>query len=409
MPFHRVLPLLLLFLTIAAPARADVRVEGTRLLVDGKPFQAHGVAGWGSLEMLRDLGVTTIRTYGDNSEDVLDAAQRLGLKVILGFWLEHPRRGFDYANPAHVEPQMARLRDFVLAHRDHPALLMWGIGNEVESELTDDRRVWPAIEEAAKLVKSLDPDHPTLAVLAETGTDKVAKLKAQAPSIDVLGINSYGESVPSVPARVRAQGWTGPLILTELGAIGQWQAPKTEWGAAIEPTSTQKATLLDKQLSAIGSDTAGQILFLWGWKQEVTHTWHSLLLPTGEWQQSAEIMAAAWGGRTPGGNRAPRIAALAFAETDVIAVGREITAKLDANDPDGDPLTVEWQVMEEQKMLRKAGDAEPELRRFPEAIRLATQDTATLGGLAPGAYRLYVTVRDGKGAAAAGNLPFRVE
>lgn len=120
-------------------------------------------------------------------------------------------------------------------------------------------------------------------------------------------------------------------------------------------------------------------------------------------------MAAAWGGRTPGGNRAPRIAALAFAETDVIAVGREITAKLDANDPDGDPLTVEWQVMEEQKMLRKAGDAEPELRRFPEAIRLATQDTATLGGLAPGAYRLYVTVRDGKGAAAAGNLPFRVE
>lgn len=282
MPTRLFLPLLLLFLTIAAPARADVRVEGTRLLVDGKPFQAHGVAGWGSLEMLRDLGVTTIRTYGDNSEDVLDAAQRLGLKVILGFWLEHPRRGFDYANPAHVEPQMARLRDFVLAHRDHPALLMWGIGNEVESELTDDRRVWPAIEEAAKLVKSLDPDHPTLAVLAETGTDKVAKLKAQAPSIDVLGINSYGESVPSVPARVRAQGWTGPLILTELGAIGQWQAPKTEWGAAIEPTSTQKATLLDKQLSAIGSDTAGQILFLWGWKQEVTHTWHSLLLPTGE-------------------------------------------------------------------------------------------------------------------------------
>ena len=409
MPIRLVLPLLILLLAAALPARADVRVEGTRLLVDGKPFQAHGVAGWGNLDMLPGLGVTTIRTYGDNGEDVLDAAQRLGLKVILGFWLEHPRRGFDYNNPAHVEPQMARLRDFVLAHKDHPALLMWGIGNEVESELTDDSQVWPAIEEAARLVKSLDPDHPTLAVLAETGTDKVAKLKAQAPSIDVLGINSYGEGVPSVPARVRAQGWTGPLILTELGAIGQWQAPKTGWGAAIEPTSTQKATLLEKQLSAIGPDSAGQILFLWGWKQEVTHTWHSLLLPTGEWQQSAEIMAAAWGGRTPDGNRAPRIAALAFANSDVIAPGREIVARLDASDPDGDSLIVEWEIMDEQQTLLKAGDAEPELRRFPQAIRAAANNAVTLGGLAPGAYRLYVTVRDGKGAAAAGNLPFRVE
>lgn len=408
MPFRRVLPLLFLLLA-TLPAHADVRVEGTRLLVDGKPFQAHGVAGWGNLDMLPGLGVTTIRTYGDNAEDVLDEAQRLGLKVILGFWLEHPRRGFDYDNPAHVGPQMARLREFVLAHRDHPALLMWGIGNEVESELADDSRVWPAIEEAARLVKSLDPHHPTLAVLAETGTDKVAKLKAQAPSIDVLGINSYGESVPSVPARVRAQGWTGPLILTELGAIGQWQAPKTEWGAAIEPTSTQKATLLDKQLAAIGPDTAGQILFLWGWKQEVTHTWHSLLLPTGEWKQTTEIMARAWGGNTPGGNRAPRITVLAFAGTNSLPLGREISARLEAIDPDGDPLTVEWEIMEEQQTLLKAGDAEPELQRYPEAVRKASKEAVTLGGLAPGAYRLYVTVRDGKGAAAAGNLPFRVE
>ena len=409
MPIRFVLPLLASLFLAIAPVRAQVTVEGSRLLVNGQPFQAHGVAGWDNLEILRDLGVTTIRTYGDNAEDVLDEAQRLGLKVILGFWLEHPRRGFDYANPAHVGPQMERLRDFVLAHKDHPALLMWGIGNEVEAELADDSQVWPAIEEAAKLVKSLDPHHPTLAVLAETGADKVAKLKAYAPSIDVLGINSYGESVPSVPARVRAQGWTGPLILTEMGAIGQWQAPKTGWGAAIEPTSTRKAALLEQQLAAIGPDTAGQILFLWGWKQEVTHTWHSLLLPTGEWKQSAEIMAAAWDGKTPGGNRAPRIASLAFAGPDIMAPGGEILARLEASDPDGDPLAVEWEVMEEQKILLLAGDAEPELRRFPQAIRQGGKESVTLGGLAPGAYRLYVTVRDGRGAAATGNLPFRVE
>ncbi|WP_157089411.1 glycoside hydrolase family 2 TIM barrel-domain containing protein [Oceanibaculum pacificum] len=401
--------LLIASLLIALPARAEVTVQGERILVDGKPFKAHGVAGWGNLEMLRDLGVTTIRTYGDNNEDVLDEAERLGLKVILGFWLEHPRRGFDYANPAHVEPQMERLRQFVLAHKDHPALLMWGIGNEVEAELTDDSQVWPAIEQAAKLVKSLDPDHPTLAVLAETGADKVAKVKAQAPSIDVLGVNSYGESVPSVPDRVRAQGWTGPLIVTELGAIGQWQAAKTAWGAAIEPTSTEKAQLLEKQLAAVDPKSAGQILFLWGWKQEVTYTWHSLLLPSNEWLQTTEVMAEAWGGKTPGGNHAPRIAVLHFVQGASWPRDQQAMARLRAIDPDGDPLQVEWAVMEEQTVLLKAGDSEPELRKFPEAVLKPAAESVTIANLAPGNYRLYVTIRDGKGAAATGNLPFRVQ
>ena len=405
------LPFLASLLLFAGQPEAapKVTVQGDAILVDGKPFQAHGVAGWGNLEILPKLGVTTIRTYGNNNEDVLDEAERLGLKVILGFWLEHPRRGFDYANRAVVEEQLGRLRKFVLAHKDHPALLMWGIGNEVEAEMTDDTQVWPAIEEAAALVKSLDPNHPTMAVLAETGTDKVAKVKRIAPSIDVMGVNSYGESVPSVPERVRAQGWTGPIILTELGAIGQWQAAKTPWGVAIEPTSTEKAQLLQKQLQAIGPDTAGQILFLWGWKQEVTYSWHSMLLPTGEWQQSAEVMAAVWGGARPDGNHAPRIAVLNFLQGSSWPQGNAATARLRASDPDGDPLTVEWEVMAEQTVLLKAGDAEPALAKFPEAITKSSDESVTITGLAPGQYRLYVTIRDGKGAAATGNLPFQVQ
>src|SRR6185295_14362786 len=90
----------------------------------------------------------------------------------------------------------------------------------------------------------------------------------------------------------------------------QWQASRTAWGAQIEPSSTDKAARLRRYLAALQADTAGQVLFLWGHKQEVTPTWHGLLLASGEWVEGVEAMAERWGGTTPGGNHAPRLRAL---------------------------------------------------------------------------------------------------
>jgi len=340
---------------------------------------------------------------------VMADAERLGLKVILGFWLEHPRRGFDYGNRAMVEAQLARLRAFVLRHRESPALLMWGIGNEVESELTDDSRVWPAIDEAARLVKSLDPHHPTIAVLAETGEDKVRKIVTQAPHIDVLGLNSYGDAILSLHDRARAQGWKGPIVVTELGAIGQWQTGKTPWGAAFEPTSTDKAANLRRYLHETKRQSLGQILFLWGQKQEVTPTFHSLLLTSGEWIEAAEVMAEFWDGTTPDENRAPRISSLAFQGDNVWPRTTDRIATIGAHDPDDDVLAFEWRVLRESTDLGKAGDKESVPPDYSRSLRPIDDRRVTITGLPPGNYRLFVVVRDNRGAAATGNLPFQVQ
>jgi hypothetical protein len=384
----------------ATPAfGAEVGVGGKELLVDGRPFLARGVAGSHRMGELKALGATTVRTYGEPPDRALAEAARHGLYVIVGFWLEHPRRGFDYANRNTVEAQLAALRAMVLRHRDHPALLLWGIGNEVEAELADDAQVWPAIEEAARLVKALDPKHATIAVVGEVGQQQARKIKALCPSIDVLGVNAYGDGLMSLAARVRAQGWHGPLIATEVGALGQWQAGKTAWGAALEPTSSDKAARLRRYLAALEADTVGQLLFLWGHKQEVTPSWHSLLLPSGEWTEPVEAMAERWRGATPGGNRAPRIHSLQLAGG---------AATLEAEDPDGDPLAAEWRVLQESTDLRKAGDTEAVPADHSAAVRDAGLRGARVDGLPPGHYRLFVTLRDGRGAAATGNLPFRV-
>lgn len=398
---------------MGSPAHAQapvtqIAIQGERILVDGKPFIVQGAAGQSRMGLLKQLGANTIRTYGDETGFVLDEAQKHGLKVIAGFWMEHPRRGFNYSDLAQVGPQLQKLQEFVDRFKDHPALLMWGIGNEVEADMPDSATVWPAIEQAAKLVRQRDPKHPTIAVLAETGTDKVAKLRRLAPSIQVLGINSYGEALHSVPDRVRGQGWKGPLVITEMGPLGQWAAPRTNWGAPIEPTSGEKAVLLARAFEHLRGKTQGQVVFYWGQKQEVTPTWHSLLLQNGEWTRSAEVLAHHWGGATPNGNRAPRITSIKFAQENEWNRDATARAEIAVEDPDGDQVGVVWAVMAESTENKKFGDAEAVPQAFPQSLREPSPKGVSIAGLQPGNYRLFATVRDGRGAAATANLPFRV-
>ena len=84
-------------------------------------------------------------------------------------------------------------------------------------------------------------------------------------------------------------------------------------------------------------------------------------------------------------------------------------AEIAVDDPDGDPFGVVRQVMAESSDLKTWGDAEQPPPAFPQAIREPGPKGATIAaGLQPGNYRLFVTARDGKGAAATANLPFRV-
>jgi hypothetical protein len=168
-----------------------------------------------------------------------------------------------------------------------------------------------------------------------------------------------------MPDRVRAQGWTGPIVVSELGALSQWQAGRTAWGAALEPSSTAKADALRRYVPAIASKTAGHLLFLWGHKQEVTPTWHSLLLESGEWTEAAEAMAHLWKGMTPGGNRAPRIVRLATVPAPGWRRSEAGRATLEAGDPDGDAIAVEWTLLAESTDLKLGGDAEGRPAAFP--------------------------------------------
>ncbi|MGC8107659.1 glycoside hydrolase family 2 TIM barrel-domain containing protein, partial [Salmonella enterica] len=85
----------------------------------------------GSKKGLRSLGANSFRTWGaDDLDSQLTEAQRLGLTVTIGIWLGHTEQGFRYGDARQVTRQYERAKQAILKYRNHPALLMWGIGNE---------------------------------------------------------------------------------------------------------------------------------------------------------------------------------------------------------------------------------------------------------------------------------------
>jgi hypothetical protein len=392
--------------------------SGWRLMRDGEPFVIRGAGGPGSLEMLAACGGNTIRTWG--VEDVekqvdgvrmIDRAHKVGLAVTVGLWLGHERHGFDWNDSNAIARQRKMVEDAVIAYRHHPALLSWGLGNEMEG-VGDNATIWREVNSLARRIKELDPGHPVMTVVANVNPPKLAAIKAHAPDIDILGINAYA-GVADMAARLRAEGWAKPYCITEFGLPGPWESPHTPWKAPVEPFGPQKAAATAAAQGAIMADVdncLGSYVFLWGQKQEATASWFGMFLPTGEKTARVDAMTRAWTGSWPA-NRAPLLTAaeVAFAGAEV-ASGERHAVSARYGDPESDPLTFRWEVREESSDRREGGDAERPPPAVDDAIVRADRDgTAEIRiPTKPGAYRLFVTVTDGHGSGAVDNWPFFV-
>ncbi len=402
-------------------AGAGVQLEQTgkmaTLRLDGSPFVLKGAAGVTHLDTLAQAGATSVRTYGDDQIAVLDQAQKVGLKVVQGLWMEHPRRGFSYADPAQVAAQTERLLGVVEKYKNHPSLLIWGLGNEIETEVDDPRPLWAAVEEMAKKIKAIDPSHPVMLTVAEIGNDKVRQIIEACPSIDILGVNTYGDAVLSLGERLEAQGWSKPVIVTELGPLGQWQAVRTPWGAPLEPTSSEKAERMKhlyKEASRTIPNLLGVYPFYWGDKQEQTATWHGMLLADGHRLGVVDILTEIWTGALPE-QRVPVVGTLAVEGVEDsrnvrLPAGsvRRVSLPVFHSRPDG--LRFIWSVSSEATDLRTGGDIERAPPVHSDVVASLADGAAVLNVPdVPGAYRLFVTVLDDNGGAATANIPFLVE
>ena len=379
------------------------------MLRGGKPYFVKGAGGDRNLEQLAARGANSIRTWTTNGlAGILDRADGLGLTVSAGIWLEPECSWFSYGNPQHCAKQSERVRKEVMLYRNHPALLAWGIGNEVEGDGTNVA-FWRQLDRLALLVRELDPAHPTFTAVAGASEAKVKGLMNHVPHLDFLGVNTYG-GITGLRKHLEKVGWKRPWMLTEWGPRGFWESPKSLSGAPLEQTSSEKAVMMRKAYQTVISNEGGCLgsyVFVWGWKFEATATWFGVFTHEGETTAVADALQELWSASTPV-NRAPVIEPVRGVPRSPVAAGSTFDAGVRASDPDGDPLVWQWSVLPEAKS-HNGHKSPPMPKAVAGAVSQASGESVSVKTPdKPGVYRLHVWVKDGKGHAATANAPFEV-
>lgn len=392
-----------------------------RLYVNGEEFYILGAGlEHGDIKTLAEHGANSFRTWGiDNGrntgKEVLDMAYENNLMVLMGIDVKKERHGFDYNDSLWVSEQLEEIKNDVISLKDHPALLGWGIGNELNLEYSN-LKVWDAVQEIAAMIHEVDGNHPTTTMLAGIQKKEVDYIGENCPDIDFLSIQMYGD-IPNIRERIKTAGYSGPYVISEWGAVGHWEVGKTEWGAPIEQTSSEKADFISRcYTDAIFSEEntcLGSYVFLWGQKQERTPTWYGLITEMGEYTEPIDRMYEFWNGKKPD-NSSPRLISQKLngkerSENIYLEANKEYSVDIEVSDPDGDSLSAQVEILLESTDLKKGGDRESRPGSVKGLILDAQPEKILFKAPAEkGQFRIFVYITDGNNHCATVNFPFMV-
>jgi beta-glucuronidase len=289
----------------AAPVKVEVKKHGAgqwELLVDGKPYFIKGVVynftvvgddpntatqrdwsvldlnrngrndlvydSWvdknfnnvqdidepavGDWQLLKDMGVNTIRVYQmpsrderirdlyndknlkltfdhpPNKEIFRELTERYGIRVIIGHFFGEWTigsgadwdTGVDYADPQQRRNLLKNIQVMVEEHKDEPYTLLWLLGNENfmphdhDNAEKNPEAFLTLVNEAARLIHKLDPHHPV--ALCNWDIDHLEDIARIAPDVDIFGMNSYSYGFTGHYRKIKAV-FDRPVLLTEYG------------------------------------------------------------------------------------------------------------------------------------------------------------------------------------------------
>jgi hypothetical protein len=407
-----------------APSKVELKsVDGQyHFFVNEKKFDVKGAGSTYNLPMLKKCGGNSFRTWGAwKGKQVLDSAKKYDFMVAMGLGLGQQLHGFDYNDTAAVRKQFEKIKSDVDSLKNHPNLLCWVAGNELnlmsgEKEL--NLKVYDALKQVVDYIHKTDPNHPVTTAFAGVDKKNIKAMLERCPDIDIVSLQVYADLI-DIEKNAKEAGITKPYMVTEYGARGHWQSPWTEWKREIEETSTEKANGMANRIQkAFINNTSGLCLggyvFIWGQKQERTPTWYGMFLKTGESTAVVDELAKYWSGSYPE-NRAPEVEKFELdgkkaTDNIYLEAGKNYTAKLSAKDQNNDPLTYSWEILTEVIVRSQGGSREIE----PDKVNMETVSSKNgeLVFTAPktaGEYRIFVYVYDGKNKVGTANIPFRVK
>lgn len=397
------------------PVKVEQNESGYYLTRGGEPYYVNGAGGSTYLDEVLEAGGNSIRTWAANEAgSILDEAHAKGLSVMFGLWVGHERHGFDYNDEEAVAKQLERFTNIVKKYKDHPAILLWGIGNEVDL-FYSNTKVWDAIQDIAKMVHEIDPNHPTTTVTAGLDKKEVELILEKVPDLDIYSVNTYGE-IADVPDNLPKYGWKGPWMITEWGPTGHWEVQKTTWGVPLEQSSKEKADIYTerytKYIKNYKGMCIGSYVFLWGQKQETTSTWYGIFTKDGERTETYDAVYNVWRGKEPE-IKSPRLDSVKLdnkqaKESIYLKATEKYSAEAFVEDFDN-KTEFDWAVVPESTDIQAGGDTEDAPEALYALVKKQVDNKATIQ--APkkeGAYRLFLYAKNEEKKVAYANIPFYV-
>ncbi|MFE8601166.1 glycoside hydrolase family 2 TIM barrel-domain containing protein [Archangium violaceum] len=280
------------------PDDGAISVEGRAIKVGGKAIQLKGVCwnpvGKGhqhppgddyaafadqDIALMKAAGINVVRTY-DTIRDtrVLDKLHAAGIRVIMSVY-------------AYGGEPATRASEHVAALKNHPAILMWSLGNEwnynglYTGMSFNDSMV--RLNQIAAAIKAIDKTHPIVTVYGEMPSRNTIE---GMPDVDVWGLNMYR----GITFGDAFDKWTAlsqkPMFLAEYGADA-FNAKLPGYDPKSQGTATRALTeeLLEHSTANKGGVCSGGTIFEW----------------SDEWWKSGNPSQHDNGGEAPGGGPYP--------------------------------------------------------------------------------------------------------
>lgn len=271
---------------------------------------------------IKAMGANTIRRYEPSIYDrnIYRTAQEQGLKVMCGFWFD-PK--IDYLKDKRaLEKYEEKVLSYVTSHVDNQSIIAWNIGNETygllkkhfaKPYLNLNRIAYlKFLENLAVKIHAIDPERP---IFSSEEHDQLRLMSTIrdfsifAPSIDVIGVNSYYRENISMLHEIVSQSDTlRPYAVTEFGPNGYWNKQYGSFyndSILLEEGSLAKAEWYAEQwldfIQANKGHLLGGVAYSWRDRYEGTATWFGLTDFEGRLKPAYHALSRVWKGEG-GGN-----------------------------------------------------------------------------------------------------------
>lgn len=222
----------------------DIRVEGTRILLNGKavflkganehaeaPYRTGRVTSDADVAaifgFLKELNANFVRlAHYPHDERMERMADRQGVMV----WSEIPVwQRISFGKPEVYQKAETMLREMIRRDRNKASVILWSVANETPDNATRTEFLKKLID----VTRELDPTRPVTAALNSTKFvgDTATLTDPLAGLVDVVGINEYVGWYTKTPEEADTLKWVlpeKPIIVSEFGA----EAKQGNHGAA---------------------------------------------------------------------------------------------------------------------------------------------------------------------------------